>query len=98
MTIRSGGRARDRSQAHLSEGGTSEEDRQPAYLPERHGRDGSSGGVEPGDRGVSYSDGPAGTYAWIPERRRRGVPGFVKFLLFAVVLATLVLATLVTVL
>ena len=91
MTIRSGGGARDRSQAHPTERGAGNEDWQPHYDAEVHGAD-------PGGRDASGGYGPGGSMYWPVERRRRGVPGIVKFLVFAVVLATLVLATLVTVL
>jgi UPF0755 protein len=87
MTIRSGGGARDKSQAHPAERGTSDEAWQPHYEPESHGADGSPGATN-----------GAAAFSWQPERRRRGVPGFLKFLIFALVLATIVLATLVTVL
>jgi UPF0755 protein len=86
MTIRSGGGARDKTQAHPAERGTPDEDWQPHYDPEVHGA------------ASPYGAGGAGTFAWQPERRRRGIPGFLKFLIFALVLATVVLATLVTIL
>jgi UPF0755 protein len=95
MTIRSGGGARGRSQAHPAERGTSDEDWQPHYDAETHspGADGTGSG---GGHGPGGS--PDGSMYWPAERRRRGIPGVLKFLIFAVVLATLVLATLVTVL
>jgi UPF0755 protein len=91
MTIRSGGGARDKSQAHPADGGTSDEDWQPHYDAETHG-------PGPGGTGSGGGYGPDGSMYWPAERRRRGIPGFLKFLIFALVLATLVLATLVTVL
>ena len=87
MTIRSGGRARDKSQAHPAERGTSDEAWQPHYDSEVHGAASPPGAA-----------GESGAIAWQPERRRRGVPGFLKFLIFALVLAAIVLATLVTIL
>ena len=87
MTIRSGGGARDQSQAHPAERGTSDEDWQPHHDAERHGAAGPFGAAS-----------GASVYSWQPERRRRGIPGFLKFLIFALVLAAIVLATLVTVL
>jgi UPF0755 protein len=90
MTIRSGGRARGGPQAHPAERGTYDEGWQPEYTPERHG---------PGGRGGGRNGGGNGGYNGFNNgRRRRGVPGILKFLLFALVLAALVLVTLVTVL
>jgi UPF0755 protein len=86
MTIRSGGRARGTSQAHPAERGTYDETWQPRYEPEMHGSGGSGGG-------------PNGDYnGWSNGKQRRGIPGFLKFLVFALVLAAIVLATLVTIL
>ena len=87
MTIRSGGGARDKSQAHPAERGTPGEEWQPQYDAETHGAANPFGPT-----------GGASASAWQPERRRRGIPGFLKFLIFAVILASLVLATLVTIL
>jgi UPF0755 protein len=88
MTIRSGGRARERSQAHPSERGTYDDGWQPHYEPEVHAPGGSKGG---GSNGGGYN-------GWSNSGRRRGVPGILKFLVFALVLGAIVLATLVTVL
>src|SRR5262245_31389301 len=87
MTIRSGGGARDKSQAHPAERGESDEDWQPHYDSETHGASAQFGAA-----------GGASAFSWQPERRRRGIPGFLKFLIFALVLAAIVLGTLVTVL
>ena len=87
MTIRSGGGARDRSQAHPAERETADAEWQPNHDRDVHGNASPHG----------TSNG-AGTFAWQAERRRRGIPGFLKFLVFAVVLAAIVLGTLVTVL
>ena len=84
MTIRSGGRARD-SQAHPAERGTYDETWQPHYEPEQHGS-GPGGGSSNGSNDWNNAN-----------RRRRGIPGILKFLVFALVLAALVLGTLVTV-
>src|SRR3954452_1479617 len=85
MTIRSGGRARD-SQAHPAERGTYDETWQPHYEPELHGS-GPGGGNDNG-----------GSNDWNnAKRNRRGIPGFLKFLVFAVVLGAIVLGTLITV-
>src|SRR3954452_12231557 len=88
MTIRSGGRARDGSQAHPADRGTYDETWQPRYEPEHHGPGSGDGG----------NDDKGGYNGWDAKRRRRGVPGILKFLVFAVVLAAIVLVTLVTVL
>src|SRR6476646_5548964 len=83
MTIRSGGRARD-SQAHPAERGPYDETWQPHYEPEQHG---------PGPGGSNN-----GSNDWNnANRTRRGIPGFLKFLVFALVLGAIVLGTLVTV-
>jgi UPF0755 protein len=87
MTIRSGGRARERSQAHPADRGTYDEAWQPHYEPEHHAPGGDPQG---GDGGRGYN-------GWSNGRKRRGVPGILKFLVFAIVLAAIVLATLVTV-
>ncbi|HEY7132841.1 MAG TPA: endolytic transglycosylase MltG [Candidatus Limnocylindrales bacterium] len=85
MTIRSGGPARGRSQAHPAERGAYDEAWQPRYEPELHGSGGSDGGN-------------GGYNGWNTSNKRRGVPGFLKFLVFALVLGAIVLATLVTIL
>lgn len=91
MTIRSGGRARERSQARpIDHGvGAGSEVWQPEYASES-GRRGRNGGGSNGGR----SNG-GGSNGWGNERRR-GVPGVVKFLLFALVLGGLVILLLVT--
>jgi len=88
MTIRSGGRARGESQAHPAERGTYDDGWQPHYEPDVRAPGGSKGG---GSNGGGYN-------GWSNSGRRRGVPGFLKFLVFALVLGAIVLATLVTVL
>src|SRR5262245_19622370 len=87
MTIRSGGGARDKSQAHPAERGASDQDWQPHYDSETHGASNEYGAA-----------GGASAFSWQPERRRRRIPGFLKFLIFALILAAVVLGTLVTVL
>jgi UPF0755 protein len=90
MTIRSGGRARDRSQAHPAEPGTFEGEWQPEYErggPGRGGNGGRRGGNGNGNGLNGYGGG-----------RRRGIPGILKFLVFALLLAALVLLALVTLL
>lgn len=87
MTIRSGGRARDRDQARPAEPGSYDDAWQPDYAVERVPR-GTRSGVR---NGGGYNGG------WQPERRR-GLPGFIKFLLFALVLGGIVLAVFATVL
>ena len=88
MTIRSGGRARERSQAHPSEPGTYEGEWQPEPGGGRPGGNGGRGGRGGNGNGFNgYGNG-----------RRRGVPGIVKFLVFALVLAGFVLIALVTIL
>ncbi len=88
MTIRSGGRARERSHARPADPGTYDDAWQPEYAPDGgRGRDG-------GRNGGGYGNG--GSNGWNDGRRRRGIPGFVKFLAFALVLGGLVLAVLVT--
>ncbi|HEV7810562.1 MAG TPA: endolytic transglycosylase MltG, partial [Candidatus Limnocylindrales bacterium] len=92
MTIRSGGRARGSSQAHPADRGTYDEAWQPEYTPDAHG-----GGPWSRDRSGRGAGG--GSNGWQSgRRRRRGIPGIIKFLLFALVLAAAVLLTLVTVL
>ncbi len=81
MTIRSGGRARERSQARPADPGAYDEGWQPEYPPDTRRGGGRNGG---------------GSNGWNDGRRRRGVPGVIKFLLFAVVLGGLVLLLLVT--
>ena len=93
MTIRSGGRARGEPQARPAERGTYDERWQPEYAPELRGGGGRNGG----SRGAGGGYGGASN-GWHNGGRRRGVPGIVKFLLFALVLGGLVLITLVTVL
>ena len=93
MTIRSGGRARERSQAHPSEPGAHEGDWQPEYerggssVPGGRGGNGRRGGNGNGNGFNGYGNG-----------RRRGIPGILKFLVFALLLAALVLLALVTLL
>lgn len=85
MTIRSGGRPRDRSQAHPID--------QRAY-EEPWQQDQRRAGGRPG--GVNGNGGHgSGGYG---RRRRTGPGGLVRFLLFAVVLAAVVLTVLFTVL
>jgi UPF0755 protein len=86
MTIRSGGRARDRNQARPADPGQYEDVWQPEYAVETSGRASRGGGHNGGN----------GYNGWGNERRRRGIPGLVKFLLFALVLGGIVLALLVT--
>ncbi|HYX10327.1 MAG TPA: hypothetical protein VE817_00005, partial [Candidatus Acidoferrum sp.] len=80
MTIRSGGRARERSQARPADPGAYEEAWQPEYVTDTRRGGGRNGG----------SNG------WNDSRRRRGLPGIVKFLLFALVLGGLVVILLIT--
>jgi UPF0755 protein len=85
MTIRSGGRARERSQAHPAQArpadpGVNDEAWQPEHATDTR-------------RGGGRNGGPNG---WNDTRRRRGLPGIVKFLLFALVLGGLVVILLVT--
>ena len=86
MTIRSGGRARDRNQARPAEPGTYDDAWQPEYAVETAGRRGGLNG------GGSNGGGKNG---W-NNNRRRGIPGFIKFLLFALVLGGIVVTLLVT--
>lgn len=79
MTIRSGGRPRDRSQAHPARPGP--DDRwEPAYADAGWGDDPRRGGGNGGNGGYGRNGG-----------RRGGVPTVVKFLVFAVVLGAVVL-------
>jgi UPF0755 protein len=91
MTIRSGGGARGSSQAHPAERGTGADGWQRDYPPDVRG-------VRPGRGPGGGSNGGYGTNGWGNGRRRRGVPGIIKFLAFALVLAAIVLVALVTVL
>lgn len=88
MTIRSGGRARDRNQARPAEPGTYDDAWQPEYAVEPSGR-GRGGG---GSNGGGYNGAGNG---W-KDDRRRGIPGFIKFLLFALILGGIVVTLLVT--
>jgi UPF0755 protein len=82
MTIRSGGRARERSQARPADPGALDESWQPEYVSDtRRGGGGRNGG---------------GYNGWNDSRRRRGIPGILKFLLFALVLGGIVIILLVT--
>src|SRR5215218_8230489 len=83
MTIRSGGRARERSQARPADPGTYDDTWQPEYLSDTRG----------GGRGGGRNGGYNG---WDDGRRRRGIPGFIKFLLFALILGGIVILVLVT--
>lgn len=88
MTIRSGGRARGGSQAHPAERGTYDDawhQEDPVVVRSERGS-GRGGG---GDYYGGWNGRGSG---------RRGIPGIVKFLAFAVVLAAIVLIALVTVL
>jgi len=82
MTIRSGGRARERSQAHLAAPGPEEDSWRPDAIDAGRGR--------------RTAGGNGGGYNGREDRRRLGVPGFVKFLLFALALGGVVLVLLVT--
>ncbi|HEX2755935.1 MAG TPA: endolytic transglycosylase MltG [Candidatus Limnocylindrales bacterium] len=90
MTIRSGGRARERSQAHLAEHGADDEVWQPEYATDT-GRGGRNGG---GRNGGGHNGG-GGNNGW-NGNRRRGIPGILKFLIFALVLGGIVILLLVT--
>ena len=92
MTIRSGGRARERSQARPATPGTYDDAWQPVYEPETGGR-GGRGGSGGGYNGGGYSGG--GYNGW-DRRPRRGVPGILKFLAFALVLGAIVVVVLLT--
>jgi UPF0755 protein len=91
MTIRSGGRARERSQARPADPGTYDDAWQPAYAPERTERSARAGRNGGGANGGGYNGG----YNW-DRRPRRGIPGVVKFLVFALVLGGLVIVVLLT--
>jgi UPF0755 protein len=93
MTIRSGGRARERSQAHPAEP-------LPAETDWHVGDGGGRGGGGNGNGRRGGSNGPTGPNGFngYGKTRRKGIPGIVKFLVFALVLAALVLGALVTVL
>jgi UPF0755 protein len=84
MTIRSGGRARDRSQARPADPVGGADGWQPIYEPD-----------------TSYArtrrSGNGGYNGW-DNRGRRGIPGILKFLLFALVLGGIVLVVFATVL
>ena len=82
MTIRSGGRARERSQARPAEPGAYDEAWQPEYTADTRRGGGRNGG---GNGYNGWNDG-----------RRRGLPGIVKFLMFALVLGGVVVILLVT--
>jgi UPF0755 protein len=84
MTIRSGGRARERSQARPADPGTYDEAWQPEYEPDT----GRGGGRGRGGRNGGYN-------GW-NDRPRRGIPGILKFLAFALVLGGIVVILLVT--
>ncbi len=84
MTIRSGGHARERNQARPAQPGTYDDAWQPEYEVERSGRGGGSRG------------GNGGGYNGWGNERRPGIPGFIKFLVFALVLGGIVIAVLVT--
>lgn len=90
MTIRSGGRARERNHARPAEPGTYQDSWQPEYAVEPTGRGGRGGGGRGGG-----SNGGNGHNGW-DRPRRRGLPGIVKFLLFALVLGGIVLVVLAT--
>ncbi|HET7702232.1 MAG TPA: endolytic transglycosylase MltG [Candidatus Limnocylindrales bacterium] len=87
MTIRSGGRARERNHARPAEPGTYQDSWQPEYAVEPAGRGGRGGGGRAGG-----SNGGNGHNGW--DRPRRGLPGIVKFLLFALVLGAIVIVVL----
>ena len=89
MTIRSGGRARERNQARPADPGTYDDAWQPEYAPETGREVRGGGGRNGGGSGGGYN-------GWNEGRRRRGIPGIVKFLVFALVLGGIVLALLVT--
>jgi UPF0755 protein len=87
MTIRSGGRARGGSGARPAERGT--------YDDAWHQDDPS---VVRGGRGSGGGGGYYGGWNGRDSGRPRGIPGILKFLAFALVLAAIVLVSLVTVL
>jgi UPF0755 protein len=96
MTIRSGGRARERSQAHPAEPGTYEGESQPEYGS--GGPSGPTGGGRGGNRRRTGNGSGNGNGLNGYGSRRSGIPGILKFLVFALILAGLVLVTLVTIL
>jgi UPF0755 protein len=88
MTIRSGGRARERNQARPADPGTYDHTWQPEHAAEPTGRGGRGGNG-------GYNGGNGGGYnGWGNERR--GIPGFLKFLIFALILGGIVLTLMVT--
>jgi UPF0755 protein len=93
MTIRSGGRARERSQAHPAERDTHQDEWRPDP-----GRGGSSGSGGPGNGGSRRGGNGHNGYNGYGNGRRRGIPGILKVLAFALILAGLVLVALVTIL
>jgi UPF0755 protein len=97
MTIRSGGRARERSQAHPAEPEVRQAEWQPGAGQRGSGGSGGPGGGGPGGPGRRGGNGSNG-YNGYSTGRRRGIPGILKFLVFALILAALVLVALVTVL
>ena len=88
MTIRSGRPARERSQARPADPGAYDDVWQPEYAAEPNRGGGRNGGGN-GGRGSGYN-------GWNDGRRRRGLPGIVRFLLFALVLGGLVILVLIT--
>jgi UPF0755 protein len=93
MTIRSGGRARERSQAHPAEPGTHEDEWQPGH---GSGGPGGPGGGRGGNGRRTGNGNGNGLNGY--GGRRRGIPAILKFLVFALVLAGFVLVALVTIL
>jgi len=91
MTIRSGRHARERSQARPADPGTYEDAWQPEYVVDTSRGGGRNGGGNGGGR-----NGGGGSNGWDSGRRRRGIPGILKFLIFALVLGGVVLILLVT--
>jgi UPF0755 protein len=88
MTIRSGGRARERNQARPADPGMYDDAWQPEYAVEptgRAGRIGNGGG-----------NGGTGGYNGWGNEGRRGIPGFLKFLIFALILGGIVVTLLIT--
>jgi hypothetical protein len=71
MTIRSGGRARDRNQARPAE---------PARTTTPGSREYA---VEPSGRGGRRRHARRRLQRWATERAAGGIPGFLKFLIFA---------------
>lgn len=95
MTIRSGGRARERNHARPAEPGTYQDAWQPEYAVEPAGRGERGGGGRGGGSNGGGYNGGNGSNGW-DRPRRRGLPGILKFLLFALVLGGIVLAVLAT--